>query len=92
RPALAPDILPSLTLAVNGHPVALASQPEANGDTTFEAVVPKTLLDNSRYTQLVFRVSRTVIPDDLYSNGDTRPLGLAFDWLRLDPAVSTARP
>lgn len=92
RPALAPDILPSLMLAVNGHPVALAGQPEANGDTTFEAVIPKALLDNPRYTQLVFRVSRTVIPDDLYGNGDTRALGLAFDWLRVDPAITTARP
>jgi hypothetical protein len=92
RPALAPGILPGLTLAVNDHPVTLVRHPEANGDTTFEAAIPKTLLDNPRYTQLVFRVSRTVIPDDLYGNGDTRALGLAFDWLRLDPAVSTARP
>ncbi len=92
RPALAPGILPSLTLAVNGHPVALARQPEPNGDAIFEAAIPKTLLDNPRYTQLVFRVGRTVIPDDLYGNGDARPLGLAFDWLRVDPAITTTRP
>ncbi len=85
RPALEPGILPSLTLAVNGRPVVLTSRPHANGDTAFEAVIPKTLLDNPRYTQLVFRVSHTVIPNDLYGNGDTRALGLAFDWLRLDP-------
>lgn len=91
RPALAPGILPSLTLAVNEHPVTLASYPEANGDTTFEAAIPKTLLDNPRYTQLVFRVSHTAIPDKIYGNGDTRALGLAFDWLRLDP-VTAARP
>ncbi len=86
RPALAPGILPSLTLAVNEHPVALVSHSEANGDTTFEAAIPKILLDNPRYTQLVFRVSHTAIPDEIYGNGDTRSLGLAFDWLRLDQA------
>jgi hypothetical protein len=30
-------------------------------------------------------VDHAVILDDLYGNGDTRALGLAFDWLRLDP-------
>jgi hypothetical protein len=92
RPALAPGILPGLTLAVNDHPVPLISHTHTNGDTTFEAAIPKTLLDNPRYTQLVFQVSRTVIPDELYGNGDTRALGLAFDWLRVAPAVATAQP
>jgi len=89
RPALAPDILPSLTLTVNEHPVVLTCHLETNGDTSFEAVIPKTLFDNPRYTLLTFRVGHTLIPDALYHNGDTRPLGLAFDWLRVDQATTT---
>ncbi len=86
RPALAPDVLPSLTLTVNDHPLVLTSRPKDNGDTVFESTIPMSALDNPRYTQLTFRVSRTVIPQEIYGNGDTRSLGLAFDWLRLDPA------
>ncbi len=86
--AMAPDILDSLTLAVNGRstPVARLSASNLDG-TVFQASIPKSAFGTrGESPRLSFRINRTVSPKALGAIDDDRPLGLAFDWLLVYPA------
>lgn len=86
-PNLAPDILESLSLEVNGHGIKLDAQPNRqNNNTIFRAVVPKSIVaSNSKQTILNFRVNRVVSPLSLGMSQDGRMLGLFFDSLTASP-------
>jgi hypothetical protein len=83
--AMAPDILSSLRLTVNGIPVALVTTRDAEGGTTFSGTIAARAVDaDPANTRLVFAVNRVVTPRSLGINDDERTLGLRFDWIRID--------
>jgi hypothetical protein len=83
--AIAPDVLSSLRLTVNGMPVALLTARDAEGGTTFSGIIPARVVDvDPDNTRLVFAVDRVVTPRSLGINDDERTLGLRFDWIRID--------
>lgn len=83
---MAPDITQSLTLAANGQPIPLTSQTDDKGGVIFSSLLPQsTLALAPAQTHLIFHVNRTLIPLFAIPNSlDTRPLALAFDWLKID--------
>lgn len=87
----APDVLDSLALAVNGDPVALTRQPEDSGALLFSGLIPQaSLAKNPGSTRLAFSTTRVVSPLALGAGEDSRPLGVAFNWLQIEPAPSPA--
>jgi hypothetical protein len=86
--ALAPDILESLRLEVNGEPVALERRADGSGATLFEGRIPAAVLAKTPgRPRLTFLVNRTIAPVDVdAASGDRRRLGLAFNWIDVRPA------
>ena len=82
---LAPDVVDSLRLEVNGEPVALTRRTDESGAALFVGRLPAAALAlSSGAPRLTFRVSRTVSPADLDpASGDRRRLGLAFNWIEV---------
>jgi hypothetical protein len=88
--AAAPDILTSLQLQVNQHPVPLAPLLQRGNITVVHGTIPKSALETSLpFTRLVFLVNRT-LPFNVFSPGQTdkRLIGLAFHSLQLFPVGS----
>lgn len=84
--SMAPDILDSLTLSVNGEPITLTHHQDAVGVTIFYGTIPRSALGsaaNTTMTSLEFAVNRVVSPQSLGISEDVRTLGIAFDWLRI---------
>jgi hypothetical protein len=83
---MAPDILENLVLHVNGQPIQLSSTSDPDGGTVFTGTIPQSVLAaDERTTLFSFEISRSLIPQ--FTNpgsDDPRPLGLAFDWLRIE--------
>ena len=82
--AMAPDILDSLSLRVNGHPARLTT---ATGrPRTFEATLTTAHLDTSpAEVVLQFSVNRTIVPP-----GDGRTLAVMFRELELTEVEGSA--
>lgn len=74
------DILDSLTLHVDGLPVTLSRQ-----GTLWWGAIPQEAVADDHRLHLTFRTNRTISPQELGINTDTRQLGVRFDWLRLTP-------
>jgi hypothetical protein len=70
--AMAPDILDSLRLQVNGRSVQLKSDNQWPG-RTFWAIVPKEIIGKRDIMSLAFSVNRTEIP-----SGENRSLAIGF--------------
>ncbi len=83
---MAPDILQSLTLQVNGQPIELNSTNEPQGGTIFRGTIPQSVLAaNERTTVFSFHINHSLIPQFILPDSDDpRTLGLAFDWLRIE--------
>lgn len=86
--AAAPDILESLTLTVNGHPIPLETVLKQGTLAVICGAIPKTLLtvDASppqSFTRFAFSVNRTA-PLTL-DGSDTRRVGLAFHRIQIVP-------
>jgi len=85
---VAPDILHSLTVAVNGHPIALDILHSDQGSYFYQGLISPALLKSDRvFTEFKFQVNRTdslqaLSPD----NPDTRMLGLAVHYMQVFPA------
>jgi Sulfotransferase family len=81
---LAPDILQSLTLRVNDHPIPLGVLYH-HGITLFQARIPHAALTRETpFTRLTFQVNRTLSPQDLNPHDpDRRPVGLAFSAIQI---------
>jgi serine/threonine protein kinase/uncharacterized protein YraI len=91
--AMGSDIVRSLKLKVNDLDVELLRS-ENDAPTIYTATLSRAVLAGSDgAVNLTFEISRTQVAD----NGDTRNLGLAFDWVELSPyepiaAVATPLP
>jgi Tol biopolymer transport system component len=78
-------VLQSLKLKVNGQTLLLTHQIGVTAPVIFTTIIPKTILAASPgLVQLEFDVQETV----LAGSGDTRKLGVAFDWVMLEPIVA----
>jgi hypothetical protein len=90
--AVTPDVLASLTLKVNDHPVPLTTQFRQGNITVFQGVISQTILTGDRsFTRLTFNVNRTVSLQTVYSESpDQRVVGLAFHRIQIIPA--SAKP
>jgi hypothetical protein len=87
--AMAPDILSSLHVKVNGHPLQVEVHPDAGGAVTYVATIPAAdVATDPLGTRIAFTVDRVVTPKSLGMNNDERTLGVMFDWIRIDPSTS----
>jgi hypothetical protein len=82
-----PDILHSLRVEVNGQPIAIDILHSDRGTRFFQGVVPNAYLQQSSpFTECRFTVNRV---SSLHENNpldpDTRPVGLAFNFVQLFP-------
>ena len=87
--AIAPDVLDSLTVQVNGEIIHLKKRVDGLASVkTFEGRIPREiLLLSHRWTNLTLRVNRTICPKDVDSqNLDERLLGVCYHKLSLTPA------
>jgi hypothetical protein len=84
---LTPDsILQSLSLKVNGDPVEFDSNTDEHGGVTFIGVILQSSLAKSvGSTRLAFHTDQVTQTSTLELRGDRRTLGVAFDWLRIEP-------
>ena len=86
---IAPDVLASLHLDVNGQPIVLAGAQDPDGAWIFRGSLPGAIVArDDRKTTLQFSVNRVVTPKSLGINEDTRTLAIQFDWLRIEPQPS----
>lgn len=85
---LAPDVVDSLRLEVNGEPVVLTRRADEAGAALFDGRLPAAALaQSSGAPRLTFRVSRTVAPVELDpASVDRRRLGVALNWIEVRPA------
>ena len=83
--ALAPDVLASLRLDVNGDAVPLSRSPNDDGTVHVRGRIPRFTFARQRgFARLTFTVDRTIVPAEIDpTNGDRRPLGLAFNWIEI---------
>jgi len=83
--AIAPDIMESLKLKVNDHPVKIKKLYEKDGKAIFEGCIPKSSLVGTRsFTRLSFEINRTVNPHELNPHDPTnRALGIAFERIKI---------
>lgn len=87
--SIAPDILDSLTVKVNGVTISLDKlQDKSTRYVHFVGRIPRGVLSLADgWTSLQFEVNRTVSPKDVdIQSRDTRPLGLCYHHLSLIPA------
>jgi hypothetical protein len=88
--AVAPDVLESLTLHVNHHPIDFITLHSDEVTTIFQGFIPKSaLVTDQSFTRLVFQVNRTASPQSIDPNNpDHRPVGLAFNLVQVFPPDS----
>jgi hypothetical protein len=86
--AVAPEILDTLRLEVNGNTIALERHVDPAGSNLFAGRIPAPVLARrAGAARLVFIVDRTIEPRSLDpSSDDRRRLGLAFNWIDISPA------
>ena len=92
--AMSPALLDGLALLVNEQPIALTRSDTPSG-ITFEGEIPATAWNaqSPHLTRLTFILPYTSAPSDRdTSSGDTRRLGIALNWVKLDPALTAALP
>ncbi len=79
----------SVTISALGVPIGSVDV-AARGDAQYSVMIPKAIVDQHAVA-LEFSIADPVSPKDLGESGDSRRLGLALHWLRLDP-VNDAPP
>lgn len=81
--ALAPEVLESLKLTINGDPIALTYETRADG-YYFTGIIPQSaLMRDPDTTILMFFVDRLVVPAEIGLGADERHLALLFDSLEI---------
>ena len=85
--AAAPDILDSLSLNVNGHPIDLKITYTKEAGRYFEGILPKRILRNGKkFVRLKFMVNRTLNPHSVNPDDPMdRKIGAAFDRIEISP-------
>lgn len=79
--AMSPEILDSLVVQINGHPVAVSRQLDELSATIYQASIPGEFFNES-FNEIRFTTDDPVVPE-----GGIEALGIAFDWLRIEPAT-----
>ena len=81
--AIEPDTLSAMTVLVNGRPVVTAVEPtEAHTWLIRFRLEP---LAGEREFEITLRVRRTMRPFDISPSMDRRWLGVAVNWIELQP-------
>ena len=85
---VAPDVLNSLAVAVNGQPISLEILHRDQGSCFCQGLIPQAVLKSDRvFTEFKFQVNRTTLLQELSpDNPDTRMLGLAINYVQVFPA------
>jgi len=87
--AVAPDILESLTLQVNGHPLPLTMLHSTDVVRMYQGRVPQAWLGGDRlFTELTFQVNRTAVCKNANPlSKDTRLVGVALNYVQVFPSA-----
>lgn len=90
--AITEEVLASLVVSVNDQPVDVSRCQLENSATICEAYVPKGVLAlRPGCAEVRFEVSNTVMPREVIPGSeDSRPLGIALNWLEITPADASA--
>jgi hypothetical protein len=81
---ITPGSIENLSVFVDGNPVEMSYENTEQG-TMFTGIVPQ-FTDIDHQVTITFQTLDPVSPRSLdSSHPDTRPLGLAFDWLTIEP-------
>jgi hypothetical protein len=85
--AIAPEIMTGLALFANDSSVDLKPTFEASGGAVYAGSILKSVLTRSPgHLTLMFQINRVARPSDLFvGSQDQRLLGIALDWLRIEP-------
>lgn len=83
----APDIVQSLAVTVNGHPIDLYSICNNQGTQVYQGIIPKAILKTDRlFTELKFQVNRVISRREIDpEDPDTRAVGLALNYVQVFP-------
>jgi hypothetical protein len=86
--ATTPEVVNSLKLAVNGHPIPTSLLQGDRDRRLLQAQVPQRVLQNHRpFTNLQFEVARTLALNSINpENPDQRLVGLALNFIQIFPA------
>ncbi len=87
--AVAPDILESLTVQVNGHPLPLTMLHSTDVVRMYQGRVPQGWLGGDRlFTELTFQVNRTAVCKNANPlSKDTRLVGVALNCVQAFPSA-----
>lgn len=87
--AVAPDILESLTVQVNGHPLPLTMLHSTDVVRMYQGRVPQDWLGGDRlFTELTFQVNRTAVCKNANPlSKDTRLVGVALNYVQAFPSA-----
>ncbi|MBI4781832.1 MAG: sulfotransferase family 2 domain-containing protein [Oscillatoriophycideae cyanobacterium NC_groundwater_1537_Pr4_S-0.65um_50_18] len=85
---VAPDILSSLAVSVNGQPITVDVLHTDQGSRFYYGLIPSATLKSDRvFTEFKFQVCRTASLQERFpDNPDSRILGLAFNYMQVFPA------
>jgi hypothetical protein len=83
------EVLSSLTLQVNEHPVPWFTLYHEDTTTLIQAILPQSILiSDTPFTRLTLQVNLTTSPNQIDGdNPDTRRVGLAIDLIHIYPSV-----
>jgi len=86
--AISSDLLDSLSLKVNEHPIEIKILESKTGSKVFEGFIPKSALSNKKdFVRISFEINRTINPHEINPLDPTdRPLGIAMDRIKIMPA------
>ncbi|MBD3882869.1 sulfotransferase family 2 domain-containing protein [Phormidium tenue FACHB-886] len=87
---VAPDILQSLRLTVNGQPIELYLLHSEQGSRFYQGLIPQAVLASSDrvFTEIQFQVDRVASLQEVNPlDPDARMLGLAFNYVQVFPAA-----
>jgi hypothetical protein len=76
------QLLNSLQIRANDMPLELQEQATSACDGVHLTASGER--DEQNFLTLEIQVGATIIPDSITGNGDTRQVGIAFDWLRVN--------
>lgn len=80
------DILDNFKLLVNQTPISLTRSTRPDCWILYTGTVPaRAFAQQSSETQFTFEIDRTYSPAELGASLDNRKLGIALDWIKLEP-------
>jgi len=85
---LSQDVIDSIKIKVNEHPIEIKILDSKTGSKVFEGFIPKSALSNKNdFVRISFEINRTINPHEINSLDPTdRLLGIAIDRIKIMPA------